>query len=294
MKIPDLSCVLIHHNRYPDVIDTVNGLIAAGVDPSLLMFVDNSEDPATASQIRKCLPAEAKSIFIPNGGYASAVNSGLEELKRTGLLREFVLVSTHESAPAPDALLKLVQAVRTDSRIGVAGPTLLDLEKDQRSVWSTGGRISQFLRMPQHESWGINAEQVRHTPGSVDRAWLDGSFCLYRSEAVRQVPLDEIFFLYFEDSDCHLRMRNAGWRVVWVPESKVGQSSGGTPPYYLGRNFYIFQDRHGRTGFKHIARTWLFTKTLIREVLRKSPRGSASEYVRGARNSPQTISQELR
>jgi hypothetical protein len=53
---------------------------------------------------------------------------------------------------------------------------------------------------------------------------------LARREAIEEVgPLDESFFMYSEELDWCRRFRNAGWRVVYLPEAQivhhVGKSS---------------------------------------------------------------------
>jgi N-acetylglucosaminyl-diphospho-decaprenol L-rhamnosyltransferase len=42
--------------------------------------------------------------------------------------------------------------------------------------------------------------------------------------------LDERFFLYFEDVDWCLRVRRAGWRVVYQPEIQVTHLGGASEP----------------------------------------------------------------
>jgi hypothetical protein len=50
--------------------------------------------------------------------------------------------------------------------------------------------------------------------------WLIGACLLVRRAAVDDVgPMDERFFLYFEDVDWCARMRARGWQVLYVPEA---------------------------------------------------------------------------
>jgi hypothetical protein len=57
-----------------------------------------------------------------------------------------------------------------------------------------------------------------------DRAvdWVIGGAMLVRREARQRVgPLDERFFLYFEDVDWCFRMWQAGWEVLYTPDSRM-------------------------------------------------------------------------
>ncbi len=64
---------------------------------------------------------------------------------------------------------------------------------------------------------------------------------LVRREVVEQVGLlDEQFFLYFEDNDWCLRMRKAGWRILYDPRFKVVHLGGASLPqrYQASQIYY--------------------------------------------------------
>jgi len=56
----------------------------------------------------------------------------------------------------------------------------------------------------------------------IDADWISGAFMLLRSKAFRQVGgMDEDFFLYSEDTDLCVRLRQNGWRVVVDPTIEI-------------------------------------------------------------------------
>ena len=56
----------------------------------------------------------------------------------------------------------------------------------------------------------------------TEPAWVSGSCLLARAQAVQAVAgFDEGFFLYEEDVDLCVRIRQAGWRIVFTPTAEV-------------------------------------------------------------------------
>jgi GT2 family glycosyltransferase len=84
-------------------------------------------------------------------------------------------------------------------------------------------------------------------------AWVSGSCLLARRRALDSVGLfDEDFFLYEEDVDLCVRVRAAGWRIVFTPAGEVVHHLGSSMPASGGRLEYhrshlrFYGKHHGR------------------------------------------------
>lgn len=231
-EISDVACIVVHHRSPDTVIQTVSALESSGIAPTGILVVDNSGDDEV---VRRLEERGTTAIQTANRGYAAAAHVGLEELRRSGRLRPFTLIATHEVLPEAGAVRELRDVIASDESIAVAGPTLL--HGAPARTWSKGGRLSPVLRLPSHHRDDSGAGR------SVDRDWLDGAFTLYRTTDLETHRLDEVYFLYFEETDLHTRLRRAGKRVVWVPGAAVQQESSGTPPRLIGRNLFLFHHK---------------------------------------------------
>lgn len=195
----DVACIVVHHNSPATLVDTLEALCASGVPRAQILVVDNSSESAPAAQP----VAEGFTVlYTSNRGYAAAVNEGLAYLNAQGLALSFTLISTHESLAAPDAVRALRDALMADPSIAVAGPTLLNADSDMQ-IWSVGGRLTPRLKLPRHH---VDADAVTQE-SVVDREWLDGAFTMYRTADLEEFTLDEAYFLYFEETDLHTRLR---------------------------------------------------------------------------------------
>jgi hypothetical protein len=81
--------------------------------------------------------------------------------------------------------------------------------------------------------------------GPREADWLDGSCLLLRAETVAALgPIDEGYFLYFEELDYFVRMRQAGWRIECEPRARAWQEPGSKPSYLWARNRLRFLARN--------------------------------------------------
>ena len=109
------------------------------------------------------------------------------------------------------------------------------------------------------------------TPSStVQVDWVTGAAMLVRRQAIAEVgPLDEGFFLYYEDVDWCWRMRAAGWQVLLEPTAKALHHLGGseTSPATVSKayrdSFYRYCDLHGLWGLKAVSRLGLAMRRLL-------------------------------
>ena len=84
-----------------------------------------------------------------------------------------------------------------------------------------------------------------------DDPFLTGASMLLRLEAVNAVgPIDEDYFLYFEDADYVQVLRAGGWKTAYVPDAAIIHDMSSTTGfqseqyvYYFSRNRLIFLSR---------------------------------------------------
>ncbi|RZU66516.1 GT2 family glycosyltransferase [Microterricola gilva] len=265
--VDDVACIVVHHKSPETLVHTLGALTANGVAQDRILIVDNGND-ATDRQIPGCDGYAV--LYTRNRGYAAAVNDGVAHLKSTEQDRALTLVSTHESLAAPGAVRAMREEILGDPRIAVAGPTLLNADTG-RQIWSVGGRLTPTLKLPRH--W-VNLDALANE-SNVDREWLDGAFTMYRTADLENFKLDETYFLYFEETDLHTRLRRAGHRVIWVPRARVSQKSSGIPSRLLGRNLFLFHRKLYSKNRGRIAVSFEITRSIARALLTKRGRWSS-------------------
>jgi N-acetylglucosaminyl-diphospho-decaprenol L-rhamnosyltransferase len=193
-----------------------------------------------------------------NGGFAFGVNIGV-----AAGTAPWVLLLNPDAQLTPIALETLVRAGEADPAIAACGPRLENA--DGTLAWSQ----RRFSRLRStwgqalfaHRLWPTAAwtdEMVRvpaayESPGSPE--WLSGACMLVRRTALEAVGgLDEGFFLYCEDMDLCLRLREAGHDIRYVPTASARHIGGASSAPGETRGIYArSRIRYARRHFRRAA-----------------------------------------
>ena len=165
-----------------------------------------------------------------NGGFAFGCNIGI-----AAGASEHVLLINPDARLDAASLTTMAGALRSGPELGGVGPRTIDeagqLDWTQRRFPRLRSSFAQALflhRLAPRASW---TDEVIRDPEAYARPtvadWLSGCCLLLRRDALAQVDgLDEGFFLYSEETDLFLRLRQAGWTARYVPAATVTHVGG--------------------------------------------------------------------
>ena len=166
-----------------------------------------------------------------NGGFGWANNQAILRLLREPDPPEFIHLLNPDAEIEPGALVRLVEAMHGNGRIGAVGSQLLAPDGTLAGSafrFPTAGR--EFARAARTRAlerlFGIEPVAIASAQsGPVD--WVTGASVLLRTAALQDVGLfDTGFFLYFEELELMWRMRRAGWEVRHEASSRVRHIGG--------------------------------------------------------------------
>lgn len=209
--------IVVVHFGEPE--PTLRCVAAVAEDPSAVearvVVVDNSAnlepglfDPAVVLLRRP-----------DNPGYGAGVNAGLAIIDRNRDCSLYVALN-NDSVIHPGFLANAARAIEVG--VGAAGGPICT-SGDPPGVWYAGGGIN-FMTGTVWQRKSRAASRRRRDVGFIPATAL-----AFSPSAWREVGgFDPRFFLYNEDLDLCLRLRRAGWRLVFEPGMTVEHRLGGT------------------------------------------------------------------
>lgn len=283
-------------------IDCVASVLADLDGRGQVVVVDNRSDDGSAEEIGAWIAAQGPDLPVRlvcsarNSGYSGGHNQGMAAvpadhyliLNSDALLRPGffdAMLATSDAHPEAGMIVP-----RLEGEDGVA----------QVNCFRFAGIASEFIR---GASSGPVTKLLKRREVALgidppdDRIeWASFACILLNGRMVDQVgPMDEGYFLYFEDSEYCLRARRAGWRILRQPGAVAVHFRGGSGPvkalarakkrapeyYYRSRSRFLTQ-AHGRAGLIAANLAWHAGRGLaqLRRLLGK-PVPVASEHEAG-------------
>jgi GT2 family glycosyltransferase len=197
-----------------------------------VVVADNSIDESEAMYLRKHLPsAVVLKVNTENMGFGRACNA-VNDAHNADL----ILLLNPDARLLPDCLIRLQQTLLSSRRIGAVGPQIYWDQKNGyflppsyppmllwiEPVISMWGPYSRLWRL-MSAIWRRFAIHIWRAKSPVRVTNLSGGHVLLKKDAIVTAGglFDPRFFLYYEDTDLFVRLRNSGYKLVVEPRAEV-------------------------------------------------------------------------
>lgn len=257
-------CIVVVTYRCPEMVrDCLRSLIEDGwLDArshadsrAQVVVVDMDSGDDTVRVVREEFPGAKLIPHEENLGFAGGTNIGLAHSEGGHAL----LLNPDTVAP-PGSIAALLDYLEAHPEAGAVGPRLICHDgSPQISTQRFPSLRTEFARQcePIARRIGVSelGDEQPSAAGRVD--WISGACLLIRDQTLEQVgPLDDGFFLYFEETDWCRRASSGGWEVHHLPNVDVvhvgGQSAAASGEEVRGgRSHRHFVDSRKRYFKKH-------------------------------------------
>ena len=235
-----LVAVVLSYNGREDTLAALASL--RGIDT---VVVDNGSADGSADAVAERFPEVELVRAGVNLGFAAGNNVGIRRALDRGA--DWVLLLNNDAEVEPGLVDALAAAAAARPDAGVLACKVLFADSDR--LWYAGAGFHPYLGRSRHDGFG-----KPDGPGALgDTGRATGAAMAVSRAAIGAAGLlDEELFLYAEDLEWCLRIREAGFAIVYVPDARVrhrvsaaaGGAGSPTTAYYETRNMLAVVERH--------------------------------------------------
>lgn len=248
---PLVSVIIVTFNREKEVLSCLESILKTDYLNKEIILVDNASSDQTVAKVKKRFPSVKIVISKTNRGNSGGKNLGQSEAKG-----KFVCFLDSDTVVDQRFLSEMVLAASIDPKIGLVCPKMYYFDK-KNIIWYAGASINLFTSQTKNK--GCNEEDLGQYNKITETDFAPTAYLATRETVNKLKSHDEIFFMAYNDSDYGLRTKEAGFKVIYCPQSKLWHRLGvqennksvralgfNLPlrAYYFARNRIIFMNKH--------------------------------------------------
>ena len=252
----DCDVIVVNYNAGRLLVDCILSVVKSGVARVIVVDNDSTDD---SLEHLKHVVGDERLLVINNSknlGFATACNIGVRASSASQ-----ILFLNPDSVLGTGALDRMSDVLDCSESTGMVGSLLNNPDGTEqaggRRVFPTPKRafmrafgLSRFAKyMPGvFSDFLLYKEPLPNHPIEVEA--ISGACMLVKREAMDDVGLwDEGYFLHCEDLDWCMRLRQKGWKVIFVPDATVIHILG-----WCSRNRPLFVEWHKHKGMMRFYR----------------------------------------
>ena len=229
----DLSIIIVNYKTKDLTLQTIDSVYKATKPKGKLevFLIDNASGDATPETVRKKFPQVKVITLAKNLGFAGGNNPGLRKAKG-----KYQLLLNSDTIIQKDTLVKMIKFMDDNPKVGLSTcrVNLVNGQLDpasHRGFPTPWASITYYLGLeklfPQSKIFGQYHQGWKSLKTTHEIDTPVGAFFFLRKKALDQVGLlDETFFMYGEDIDLAIRIKEAGWKIMYTPITKITHLKG--------------------------------------------------------------------
>ena len=256
-----ITSIVVNY-RCAELTSRAVGSLLRDMPEAHVIVVDNSEEATETALLHARLPYPGVQLLVSprNIGFGAACNLGMQASSSA-----YVMLLNPDASVVPGCLSVLSACLDSDAQLGAVSPM---------QWWDPGGHwllppawlptgpgmwaIEAAWRCPRR-AWNLSMAYRRLAiqtwtgrAGCVHQRALSGGAVMVRRAAILPCAglFDPAFFMYYEDSDLSLRLRQSGWMLGLAPRAAAVHEWENTPgkSALMEKSKEIYLDKHFEHG----------------------------------------------
>ncbi len=241
---PAVAIVILNYNGRKYLEQFLPSVLQTRYPNFQIYVADNASTDDSVDFVKEHFPEVGIIKLNKNHGFAKGYNLALQDLDHD----YFVLLNSDVKTPT-NWLLPAIEMMEKDRTIAAVQPKIRSLQQPEYFEYAgaAGGWID-FLGFPFCR--GRIFDTVEKDLGQYDEVceifWASGACMIVRGPLFNGFGgFDNEFFAHLEEIDLCWRMKRAGYKVMFCPQSHVYHLGGGTLGYHSPYKTYLnFRNSH--------------------------------------------------
>ncbi len=242
--IMDISVIIINWNTRDLLLNCIRSVYETARDISFeIWVVDNGSTDGSQEAVRAAFPRVLLIENTQNRGFAAANNQALKRM--TG---RYALLLNSDAALTDGAAQQLLAFMESTPAAGMACGQLLNPDGSRQNSIANFPTLltlisnETLLRIVFPEKF---PSKRRNYPGPIPIESGIGACLMIRKTAMEAVGIfDETYFFFFEETDWAYRMKQANWRIFFVPSARIIHSQGKSAGNRVASRILFYRSRY--------------------------------------------------
>ncbi len=251
---PAWQAIVLSWNGREDTLRCLESLTCVEHPRLGIVCVDNGSSDGSQQAVRERFPHVTLIEAGANLGYSGGNNLGIRHAMERGA--RWIALVNNDATVAPDFVAGFEAAARERPGAGILAGKVYFADRPS-TIWFAGQRVSELLGYSgRPRGYGREDGPRYERVVATDRA-VGALMAISRDAVDAAGLLDDELFAYVEDVDWALRVRDAGFEIVFAPRARawhgVSASTGGEKAsthtlYYGVRNTVTVLERRRPLG----------------------------------------------
>ncbi|HBT18099.1 MAG TPA: glycosyltransferase family 2 protein, partial [Firmicutes bacterium] len=235
-----VAIIICNFNKKEYVLQCIKSVMGLAFRDYDLYVVDNASGDGSVKAIEEAY--EKKVILIKNKenlGGSGGFNTGVRAVLNKGY--KYIYLLDNDVILDEQALTELYYYLEEHHDVGIAGSLLYSLD-NPTEIQEMGAEIdwNGFYIKPNFKG-NLDKQEI---PVELECDYVPACSMLVRTEAVKKAGLmDEGNFIYWDDIEWGYRIKEYGYRVVALSESKVWHKMGVAAKTNTFGTYYFWRNR---------------------------------------------------
>jgi GT2 family glycosyltransferase len=268
-----ISVVILAWNQLNETLECIESITAScGIFPYIIL-VDNGSTDDTSSVILSHYGSLVKVIRSNiNLGVSKGYNLGIKHALELG--SDYIIITNNDVIFDPCMMLNLINFANRDSKIGIVSPLILNYYNPKK-IWMIGARWRKFP--PTLKMIAYNETLNNNYKKPMELHYVPSCCYLITRNAISDAGLyDEGYFIYFDDWDYSVRIRQAGYTIWLCPNAialhKISFSTKKQhKPYKWWRQMGFSASRYYRKHHGKVEQIFGLGWMMTREIIKLNP-----------------------